>query len=83
MTIYMANRRRRNLLHINKLEEFKMWLQEHGWKECPVKGAYEVLRMRHPNEKPPLLIYTRVGKEHLTVYGKGIELVYMWLEDRE
>lgn len=41
----------RNLLHKNKLEDFKQWLVECGWEIEPTKGDYEVLRARKDDKR--------------------------------
>jgi len=75
--------RSRCTLHKSKLNEFRDWLIQRGWKEAKPKGDYEVLRMRWKRE-PPLLIYDRLeSKEHYTTYDIGETLVRQWIRERK
>lgn len=72
----------RNLLHKNKLDDFKRWLVKDGWKIEPTKGLYEVLRARKGNKRP-LIIYARDNsKEHVTVQARDVYIVKAYLRDR-
>lgn len=72
---------RRNLLHRNKLEDFKKWCAKRGWYQVPCIGFFEVLRMRHPMSKKPMIIFKRSGaKEHLSVPRSHVNLVMNWIE---
>lgn len=57
----------RNLLHINRLEDFKAWLDSQGIEHRPGRGHYEVLQVQVV--KPFwCVIYRRDHMpEHLTV----------------
>jgi len=64
---------RRDLLTIKRLPEFAQFLTANGWTEHPVKGDFEVLRMKRETEW--LLVHQRyqtlAGGEpvHVTVWG--------------
>lgn len=75
----MANRSR---LHINKLEDFKAWLINDGWKIEEPKGIYEVLRARKAGRKNPLIVYKKASaKEHLSIMGRDIGVLGAYLRD--
>ncbi len=72
----------RNLLHKNKLDDFRQWLIKEGWVIEPTKGDYEVLRARKGN-KPPLIVYARNNiKEHVTVQARDVYIVRAYLRER-
>jgi hypothetical protein len=72
----------RNLLHKNKLKDFKTWLQRRGWVEEFTKGPYEVLRMEHPMGNAPLIVYTKQNaKEHLSIHDIAYKLCCVWLKE--
>ena len=56
----------RNLLHQNKITEFKDFLITHGWSIEDIKGKYEVLRANRRGQKP-IILYQRLGTDHATV----------------
>ena len=67
--------RQRNLLHVRHLTAFTAFCAERGWQGEPLKGEYEVLRMRHPSYADVLLVHRRGltksgdARQHLTVWG--------------
>ena len=72
--------RSRCLLHKNKLAEFQAWCEERGWKAEPMRGDYQVLRMRHERTREPMIVYTKnIAPEHLVVYGVGLQLARAFL----
>jgi len=72
--------RSRNRLHKTKLKEFSDWLLWHGWAPEKCKGFYEVLRMRHPDQKELLLVYDRNdAKEHYTTFGISNDMLNKFL----
>jgi len=74
----------RNMLHIDKLADFKAWLIEHGWREVKTNGDWEVLRMRHDNHLHPLIVYTSShATEHYTTHGIAFTMCTLWLRDRK
>lgn len=74
----------RNRLHQNKLQAFTEFCKFFGWVQTPTKGGFEVLRMRHPDNKDPLLIYRQLkAKEHLTSHGVADRMVSRFLDQPE
>lgn len=73
---------RRDLLHLNQVQEFGTWLKKRSWFEVPKIGAYEVLRMRHANNRLPLIVYRRDSGEHATVTDSAIRLVRAFIAER-
>lgn len=67
--------RQRNLLHVRHLAAFTAFCSARGWQGEPIKGEFEVLRMRHSAYADVLLVHrrghTKNGDErqHLTVWG--------------
>ena len=74
--------RARNLLALTKLVDFAAWAVCQGYKVEPVKGAYEVLRLRKKGESP-ILFFRRDGAQHATSYGEGTALVQLWINTRK
>lgn len=56
----------RGLLHLNSLAAFAEFLSKRGWTSEPIRGEYEVLRMRNPDHREPLILYARMRSEHAT-----------------
>jgi hypothetical protein len=73
----------RSLLHRSKIEDFKNWLKEDGWKIEQPKGIYEVVRATKGTRKP-LIVYTRdnKGNEHITVQDRDVPVVRAYIRDR-
>lgn len=70
----------RNLLHYNKLETFKHWLEIRGVPTRPGNGEYEVLQVwQDPHWIP---IFRRTKGDHLTVQGRMVALVEQFLQDK-
>jgi hypothetical protein len=74
--------RTRNLLALSKLGEFSKWAVSQGYLREPMKGTYEVLRLRKKNESP-VLYFKRNSGEHATSYGNGTALVQQWINSRK
>lgn len=73
----MANR---GLLHIERLEDFKIWLVDHGYILVPTKSAYEVVRAVKGYET--VLIYKRLNaNQHFTVPSANVRLVRKFTEE--
>ena len=70
----MANR---NTLSVNKIDEFKSWLEKDGWQLQKNKGLYEVFRAVKQGRKHPLIVYFR----HDT--NNGTKLVHYTVLDRD
>lgn len=70
----------RNLLHYNKLEDFKAWLTAQGIEFRDGRGEYEVLQIRQPPHWIPL--YRRDRGEHLTTQTRLVPLVELFLKEK-
>lgn len=74
----------RMLLHINKLSDFKAWIEKRGYKiEC-VTNCNEVLRATGTknNKKDTIIIYKKANaKEHLSVMDKDCALVRRFIKE--
>lgn len=67
--------RDRALLHFGHLNAFKKFCEALGWKQEKVKGEFEVLRMRHPDQSEPMIVHARTrAAEHATVWGHSATL---------
>lgn len=65
----------RDMLAIAKLPEFIAFCQSKGWVIDPVNHDYEVLRMRNPKARIPLIVHTTANpKEHYTVSANSYRL---------
>ena len=77
----------RCLLALSKIDEFVAWAKTQGFECEPLRGPYEVLRLRFEGAAP-LIYFTRAatlsGGEpmHATAQNDGAQLVRMWLRDR-
>lgn len=77
----MADRR---TLHISKLEAFKKWLVEDGWRIEEPKGIYEVLRARKPGRRHLLMVYKKDrAKEHLSMLDRDAGVLMAFLRDKK
>ena len=83
----------RNRLAQTKLPDFAMWLTEQGWSEVPVKGEYEVLRMKWNGDEDAvktnaikstvLIVHTTAhATVHYTLHGESEAWFTRWLNDR-
>ena len=68
--------RRRDLLHRDRLHEFRLWAARNGYVIEPTKGAFEVLRVRGSNTSGK-----GDGSDHITATGKGVRMVLDFLHD--
>ena len=76
--------RSRCTLHKTKLMDFTAFCVSRGWASVPVVGAYEVLRMRHPDRPDPLIVHNRISAaEHYTTWGESQTELDAWLEARK
>lgn len=73
----------RCLLHKSKLEDFKVWLVKDGWTIEKTKGIYEVLRATKPYKKPLIIFEKDRSKEHYTVQGIYVGLVYQFIRNKK
>lgn len=78
----------RNRLAQAKLQDFAKWLAMKGWEEIPVKGEYEVLRMKWTGEKGAvksiaLIVHrTAYAEVHYTLHGESEFWFTRWLNER-
>lgn len=79
----------RELLSMNKLDEFAAWAKTQGYERETPKGQYEVMRLRRSGDPKPLLFYAKATTlagnqpaQHATCQDDGLELVKRWLRER-
>jgi len=74
----------RGLLHLNRLDAFAEWAKTLGWQREPTKGFYEVLRLRHPRVRVPIVLYSRgEPTSHVTVpfEGPALSLINRFMKE--
>lgn len=82
----MANR---NTLSVNKIDDFKVWLEKDGWQLQETKGFYEVLRAVKQGRKHPLIVYFRHDTNnetklvHYTVLDRDMGVVRAYLKEKK
>lgn len=77
--------RDRGLLHFNQIDALTDWAKARGWKQEPIAGDYEVLRLRN-GKQCAIFHHKHAAKEHLTVWGDSEKLAKQfvrWKSDRE
>lgn len=73
----------RGLLAFARVDEFISWAAIHSYRRVRTKGPCEVFRLQREGE-PPIIFYARdSATRHLTVYGKGLSLVRLWIRARD
>lgn len=70
----------RCLLHRNKLDLFRWYLESLGYEIQPTKSESEVLRAK--NDKDLIVVFTRQNAEHLTIQDKDYEFVRKFLKQQ-
>lgn len=79
----------RSTLHVNQLEAFAKWAESEGFTLEPTKGTYEVLRLRHPKRRHPVIVYDRISNDsggklvHLTVLNRDWPIVRRFQRSRK
>ena len=76
---------RRNLLHVDKLEDFKDWLNREMIEHRPGKGTWEVLQVKTDDGIWPKIYDRGTGERkltHYTVQDKLVPLVQQFIEDQ-
>ena len=76
----------RGRLHLNNVKQFAAFLSAKGWVDEPIKGEYEILRMRHPDVSEPLILYARMRSDHATLPDNQHmfnHLVYEYIADKK
>lgn len=76
----------RNLLHISKLEEFKLWLEKnYGCVIEPCKGAFEVLRWKNSQDSGYKgvmpIIFNGKSKEHYSCNESAARYVRKFIKE--
>lgn len=69
-------------LHLDRLDDFAAFASGRGWFRVPTKGAYEVLRMKHPESPRPLVIFRREDAHYATIGRDQVDahqLLHDWL----
>ncbi|WP_067753019.1 hypothetical protein [Orrella dioscoreae] len=75
--------RSRCTLHKTRLAAFQTFCEGRGWTAEPTKGDYEVLRMRHPDRRFPLIVHDRHdAPEHYTTWGESARMLGPFLRAR-
>lgn len=69
----------RSLLHENKVDAFKVFLQSKGWTIEKTKGFYEVIRATKKGQKTIVLLQ-RTGTKHITI-GWDMEHAYKLIKE--
>ena len=77
----MTDTRSRNTLARSKLEDFKTFCMSKGWVDVQLVGEYEIIRMRNPDWKEPMIVHQRVntGSQHLTTWGNSADMLRRYL----
>lgn len=72
----------RNMLHLNKMDDFQSWLILNGWTIVKAQGIFEVLRGK--KDKRTLIIYKKTNaKQHVTVRRNDFDIVFAYFKDRK
>lgn len=75
---------KRNMLHVNKLENLKKWLVQDGWNILPTStNPYEVLRAVKEGKQNPLIIYSGKSGEHLSFADRDMPVIGAFLRDEK
>ena len=73
----------RHLLHKNKVEDFKSWLDAQGISHRPGRGDYEILQVLRADGQW-FKLYSRLRMpEHVTVQEPLVALVRRYVDDRK
>ena len=80
----MVDYRSRNTLARSKLAEFEAFCASKGWATSNEGVEYEVLRMRHPDWREPLIVHQRSdqGSMHLTTWGNSADMLRRYLRSQ-
>ena len=72
-------------LHIDDLEAFKGWLEDHGWQSRDVQEPFEVLRMvrRRGHRRNNLIVQRKDDEtEYCSTWGPAHVALRRWLRER-
>lgn len=70
--------RRRDMIHITKIDEFKKFIQDLGFQVQITKYDFEVFRVISRG-KCFAIFYQRGGTDHLTTFGEGTKLAHKYI----
>lgn len=80
----------RNLLHVNKLDAFRKWVQTQGYKIHPTpnpeKNIYECLRIElydRAGNNPHLVFYERLNAVHVSIPEAAARLVRQFIDETQ
>ena len=73
----------RNLLHKNKLDAFKQWLDKKHIQHRPGRGEFQVLQVALPNGEWGVVYDRIVAPEHYTVTAQMESIVRRFLQARK
>jgi hypothetical protein len=62
-----------NLLSHNHLPEFLLWCSQNGYEVLPLKGAYEVFRIKDKKGKLHIGYHRNTKSKHFTITGEWME----------
>ncbi len=72
---------RKNILHRNKLSEFRLWLIANGQRPVENAAAFEVLRWKVAG-KPMPIIFDGKSSEHLSCNEASMSFVYEFINEK-
>ena len=73
----------RNVLHRNKLEEFKRFLTSLNYKLLEPKGFFEVLRWKNDKGEPMPIIFNGSSPEHLSCNNAARPFIYKFINQNK
>jgi hypothetical protein len=80
----MTDLRSRNTLARSKIAEFEAFCANKGWVRVIAVGEYEVLRMRHPDWREPMIVHQKNDPDsmHVTTWGNSADMLRRWMRTR-
>jgi hypothetical protein len=73
-----------NLLHKNKFNEFRKWLEDRGEVLMQPKGSFEVLRWKGKKGRNMPIIFSRIEyPEHYSCNAEAAKYVRSWLRSKK
>lgn len=77
--------RSRNILHLNKLDDFTAYAEARGFFSDETRGEFEVLRLRHHfPHKATMLFFKTLKNVHVTAQGeRAVKLVNEYIADKK
>lgn len=71
------------LLHRNKIEEFKEWLEINNHFVLPIRGNYELLRWKGEPGKAMPIVFNRNTGDHLSVNESAVPYVHSFIRSQK